>query len=455
MIIKKYFIHTLLIIVILNLFLSCLTLRESKQIKEPEPIILSTLWEAWDEIRLNYLEFSNVNIDEVNNDMIMALSDVSEISPYALLTKLANSKVKVPEYVPQELADVWKTYLIVENQSENFDEKLTTQVLIYALIKSFKNPELQYLTSDEYKALNESIKGYYEGIGIYVREFNGRPVIVALEDSGPAEKAGIMVGDIILAVDGTNIENRSFIDSVKLVRGTVGSLVSLTISRQGTIQETSIERQKIFSNTVGAQLFSGSIGYIYIPWITDETGNQFSEVLLQIRDYDPLALIIDLRNSSGYSLVATESILFELLQKDLYMYKQNLDSIKTPVKFDKNSEKILSSPVPIVILTNQQTSGVSELVSAVLQDSSESVVIGESTAKYGIDKKIVFLNNGQILTIPNTLWITSNGNIIKNIGVVPTIKVSQSIITENPNSEVDLVLERALNYLNEILPYFR
>ena len=163
MIIKKYFIHTLLIIVILNLFLSCLTLRESKQIKEPEPIILSTLWEAWDEIRLNYLEFSNVNIDEVNNDMIMALSDVSEISPYALLTKLANSKVKVPEYVPQELADVWKTYLIVENQSENFDEKLTTQVLIYALIKSFKNPELQYLTSDEYKALNESI---YEGVKI-------------------------------------------------------------------------------------------------------------------------------------------------------------------------------------------------------------------------------------------------------------------------------------------------
>ena len=67
----------------------------------------------------------------------------------------------------------------------------------------------------------------------------------------------------------------------------------------------------------------------------------------------------------------------------------------------------------------------------------------------------MFLNNGQILTIPNTLWITSNGNIIKNIGVVPKIKVSQSIITENPNSEVDLVLERALNYLNEILPYFR
>ena len=59
------------------------------------------------------------------------------------------------------------------------------------------------------------------------------------------------------------------------------------------------------------------------------------------------------------------------------------------------------------------------------------------------------------MTIPNTLWITSNGNIIKNIGVVPKIKVSQSIITENPNSEVDLVLERALNYLNEILPYFR
>ena len=455
MIIKKYFIYIFLIVFIFSLFSSCLTLRQSKQIEEVEPIVLSTLWQAWNEIRLYYLEFSNVNIDEVNNDMIIALSDISKIPPYSLLTKLSDSKIKVPEYVPEELIDVWKSYIIVENESKEFDKTLVTQVLLYALVKSFKNPELQYLTNQEYKALNESIKGYYEGIGVYVRELNGRPIIVALEEPGPAKKAGIMVGDVILRVDDTNVENMSFIDSVKLVRGAIGSVVRLTISRQGQIEEKSIERQRIFSNTVGAQLFSGSIGYIYIPWITDETGNQFTEVLLQMRDYDPLALIIDLRNSSGYSLLATEAILFELLQKDLYMYKQSVDNIKIPIKFDKNGQKILSSSIPIVVLTNQKTSGVSELISAVLQDSSEAVVIGENTAKYGIDKKIVVLDNEQVLTIPNAFWITSNGKIIKNVGVVPKIKVSQEISAENTNLQVDLILQRALNYLNDLLPYFR
>lgn len=454
MIIRKYYI-LLILFVFSCLFSSCLTLRQTKQIEESEPVVLSTLWQAWDEIRLNYLEFSNVNIDEVNNDMIIALSDIGGISPYSLLTKLSDAKIKVPEYVPEELTDVWKSYIIVENESKDFDKTLAKQILLYALVKSFKNPELQYLTSQEYKALNESIKGYYEGIGVYVRELNGRPVIVALEEPGPAQNAGIMVGDVILRVDDTNVENMSFIDSVKLVRGSVGSVVRLTISRQGKIEEKSIERQRIFSNTVGAQLFSGSIGYIYIPWITDETGNQFTEVLLQMRDYDPLALIIDLRNSSGYSLFATETILFELLQKDLYMYKHNVDNIKIPIKFDKKGEKILSSPIPIVILTNQQTSGVSELISAVLQDSSESVVIGENTAKYGIDKKIVILDNEQVLTIPNIFWSTSNGRIIKNVGVMPKIKVSQVITAENSDTQVDLTLQRALNYLNDLLPYFR
>ena len=135
---------------------------------------------------------------------------------------------------------MWKSYIIVENENKDFDKTLANQVLLYALVKSFKNPELQYLTSQEYKALNESIKGYYEGIGVYVRELNGRPIIVALEDPGPAQNAGIMVGDVILRVDDTNVENMSFIDSVKLVRGAVGSVVRLTISRQGKIEEKSI-----------------------------------------------------------------------------------------------------------------------------------------------------------------------------------------------------------------------
>jgi len=308
----------------------------------------------------------------------------------------------------------WEAWRLIE---ENFDGPIPdvrtrTYGAINGMLQTLGDDHT-VLLSPEYAAIfGEDLSGSFEGIGALVKmREDGKLMIVEPFKGQPAERAGVQAGDIVLAVDGVTLQGLNLYEAIALIRGPKGTVVSLTIEREGVEQpfDIQVERARIEIPVVETRMLEGGIAYISLFEFSEPAPARFREALQELLDQEP-------RGAKGGR------------------------EIEHPATGNG-----VALDIPLVVLVDGGTASASEIVAGALQDHGRAVLIGEQTFGKGTVQIGYDLSDGAELRITIAHWFTPNGRAIEKEGLTPDIVVEMT--QEDKDAGRDPQLERAIEYL--------
>ena len=278
-----------------------------------------------------------------------------------------------------------------------------------------------YMNAEEYKAYKETMNNAYVGIGvtITVRE-DGYIDILQVNEGGPAEKAGVLPGDMIVAVSGQDISSMD-LDTVKgMIRGVEGTKVSVTVRRDGTDRELQITRKSIETVVAKAQMLDGQIGLITIVNFDKRCAQETIGHIESLVSQGAKALIFDVRyNPGGYKDELVKVLDYLLPEGDLFV-SEDYTGVK---QTDTSNPSCLR--MPMAVLINAYSYSSAEFFAAVLEEYEWAFTVGEHTVGKGnyqitiplSDGSAVSLSVGRYYTPIKGIWLEESG------GLAPTIEV--------------------------------
>lgn len=349
----------------------------------------------------------------------------------------------------QELITVYQN--ILDSYYKNIDEKDLADAAIDGMMSSLDDPYSTYMDEENTETFNETVDGSYVGIGITITvDKNGDFSILDVADDSPAEKAKIKKGDVIIDIDGKELDGVSLDEVTTMVKGKEGSKLSLTILRDGKKIKKTVSRGSIDLVSVNSQVYAlnnGNAGYISISSFAANTYKQFKKELKKVEDKNIMSLIIDVRSNPGGHLSQTKKILELFIKKNKVLYQVEFKGNKTKIK---DQTKTFRS-YPVVILVNSSSASASEILAAAFKDSYTNVtILGETTYGKGTVQTAYSLSDGSSLKYTTERWLTPKGKWIDGKGVTPDKEV---LLTdeylENPIAENDLQLQSALDILKK------
>lgn len=349
----------------------------------------------------------------------------------------------------QELITVYQN--ILDSYYKNIDEKDLADAAIDGMMSSLDDPYSTYMDEENTETFNETVDGSYVGIGITITvDKSGDFSILDVADDSPAEKAKIKKGDVIIDIDGKELDGVSLDEVTTMVKGKEGSKLSLTILRDGKKIKKTVSRGSIDLVSVNSQVYAlnnGNAGYISISSFAANTYKQFKKELKKVEDKNIMSLIIDVRSNPGGHLSQTKKILELFMKKNKVLYQVEFKGNKTKIK---DQTKTFRS-YPVVILVNSSSASASEILAAAFKDSYTNVtILGETTYGKGTVQTAYSLSDGSSLKYTTERWLTPKGKWIDGKGVTPDKEV---LLTdeylENPIAENDLQLQSALDILEK------
>ncbi len=340
------------------------------------------------------------------------------------------------------LNEIISTYSsIKDNYYTDVDDKKLVDSAIDGMVQSLEDPYSSFMNHQSTDSFLESIDGKYVGIGISVVLENEYFVVEDVIQDGPADKAGIQVGDIILEIDGVDCRNISSLDLKNKIHGDIYTMVSLKILREDHIHNFSVKRKYIDVINVSDRIIeesSSKIGYIKIDVFSSNSYDQFENSLHRLEQESIQSLIIDVRDNPGGHLAQSKKILDLFFPKKVILYQ--LDHNKSRTKIYSTTKE--SREYPVVILMNHRTASASEVLVSCFQENYPSITtIGSTTYGKGSVQKSVTLSTGSSIKYTVQKWLTSKGKGVDGVGLVP------DIIIESDNSFDDVVLQKAIDVL--------
>lgn len=311
---------------------------------------------------------------------------------------------------------------------KKYVEDKDSKDLIYGAIKGMVttlDPHSAFLTPEEFKELEIETTGIFSGIGIEITLKDGILTVVSPIEGSPADKAGLRAGDKILQINDKSSKNMSLTDAVRLIRGTRGTKVNLTILHEGEkeTQKYSITREVIPIKSVKSKSLEENYGYIRISTFQDKTTEDFQAALkkLEATKGGLKGLVLDLRNDPGGLLNEAVKIADEFLETGLIVYTQGRIKDQN-LKFNAHPNKTPKN-YPIVVLVNEGSASASEIVAGALQDQKRAIILGMPTFGKGSVQTIIPLDDGSGLKLTTARYFTPNGRSIQAKGITPDILV--------------------------------
>ena len=331
---------------------------------------------------------------------------------------------------------------------DDIDQEKMQDAVCKGMVNGLGDTYAAYYNEEEYQDMKEKTSGNYCGIGAVVSQSatDGAISIVQTIKGGPAEKAGMKSGDMIVEVDGISTQGMDLTALISKTKGDAGTKVKVTVLRDGHQKKYTITRKEIHSQTVESRMLDNKIGYIAVSSFEEVTKQQFRDALKKLEKEGEKSLIIDLRNNGGGLLSTAVDMLDRLLPKGTLVYTK-----------DKNGEKEVYSATdeerfdkPVAILVNENSASASEVFSGAMQDYKKAVLVGNTTFGKGIVQTVFDLPDGTALKLTTSKYYTPKGRNIHGTGLEPDISVALDETTYTQKKSgltIDNQMERAVEYL--------
>jgi len=312
-----------------------------------------------------------------------------------------------------------------------YEDRLV-EVMIRDVLKKL-DPYSRYFNKDELKKFNEPLKGNFEGIGLNFQIFNDTVLVVYAIPGGPARNAGILAGDKIVKVDGEDITlgRRTAVWVQKKMRGEKGSELTLTVFRNGNMDliDYTVVRDKVpLSSLDAAFLATHNTGYIKINRFTKTTMHDFSNNFNMLENNGMKNLILDIRGNSGGYFNTSIALADEFIPEGkLLVYTEGFHS--APVKFKAEKDGNFEEG-KLIILVNEQTASVGEILSGAVQDYDRGLIIGRRTYGKGLIQKAFTLPDSTEIRLTVANYYTPSGRSIQNANNEKVKEVYENIISE-------------------------
>lgn len=326
------------------------------------------------------------------------------------------------------------------------DEELI-EGAVKGYVDALGDPYTTYYTKKEMKTIMEETNGNFVGIGVYMTkdlEKNAILIIKPIENS-PAEKAGILPGDIITKVDDVEYTGDKLEEASNKIRGEEGTKVKLEIYRNGETKTFELTRTKVVVSHVTTKVLNNDIGYIAISDFEGECASEFETKYKQLEKQGIKKLIIDIRNNGGGIVDEALKIANMLVDKDSTLLITKDKSDKEEVT--KATEKPIIN-IPTVVLVNEYSASASEILVGALKDNGKATLVGTKTYGKGIIQELHQLSDGSGLKITVSEYYTPNHNAIHKIGITPDVEVDlsedvkqQTTIQEKDDNQLQKAIE--------------
>lgn len=308
------------------------------------------------------------------------------------------------------------------------------------------DPHSAYLDQEQFKELQVGTSGEFGGLGIEVGIEDGFVKVIAPIDDTPAQRAGVLAGDLIIRLDDTPVKGLSLEEAVKIMRGKPGSTLRITVVREGADQplKIDIKRAIIKVRSVKSRMLEDGFGYLRISQFQSKTAENMLDAIEELKKEaggSLKGLVLDLRNNPGGVLNGAVAVSDAFLKKGLIVYTDGRVG-DSKLRFNATPDDILTD-APLVVLVNQGSASASEIVAGALQDHGRGIIVGSQTFGKGSVQTILPLSNGSAVKLTTARYYTPSGRSIQAEGIVPDIILEQMKLSVvegafDPIKEADL-----------------
>lgn len=356
---------------------------------------------------------------------------------------------------PTELLTAVSTYqLIVSRFYQKVNDKDLIEGISRGMAASLEDPYSTYYTKEEITEFNKQLNGIYAGIGMVLGLDKETNLIkgVRIFKGSPAEKSGLLPGDIILEIDGKSTEGMDTETVAMNVKGLEGTKVKLVVFRNNQFLDFEITREIIQVPSVTGKFLNDDTLYIELSTFNDNTSTEFRNLLSGL-EREPKNIILDLRDNGGGLLAQAVELSRYFTPGGVVLYETGRNQ-KNLTPFIVDSTLFLNKP--LVVLVNENSASASEVLAGAIQDYKSGVLIGDNTFGKAVVQSIYPLPTGGALKLTTQRYLTPNKRDLSKEGLTPDIKI---VMTEEdykkidytalPDMNNDLQLIEAINYFNK------
>ncbi len=352
-------------------------------------------------------------------------------------TKVVDVNEKAKKYNSLQSLDSY----VRENFLGEIDESKLSDGILKGYISGLDDKYSKFLSEEEYLEEQSEDEGQLIGLGLILDEDeSGYIRIAGINSESPVEEAGLREGDIITIIDGIDVLEAGFDESVEAMRGIEGSEIKLTVRRGGIDRDYTFTRRSIEVTTVSGKMLDETIGYIEINNFKKNTPQQFVDTLERLTSNGAKALIFDVRDNNGGMVDMLSDCLDPLLPEGV---------IATAEYKDGHSETLIYSDdtrldVPMAVIVNKNTASAAELFAASLRDFGGAKLVGEKTYGKGVMQKTTEFNNNGAVVLTVAKYRTAVSECYDGVGLVPDVAAEKGT-TEG----FDMQLQAAVDTISQ------
>ena len=336
-------------------------------------------------------------------------------------------------------------------QNEYVDEINQADVMDSAIngVLQSLDPYSAYMNPKIFRESQIETSGEFGGLGIEVSMEAGVVKVIAPIDGTPAAKAGMKAGDYIVRINGEQVQGKTLMEAVNLMRGPVGTSIEITVRRKSLRKAKifKITREIIEIESVVSKIVDNKVGYLRLRVFNENSSNQLKKEISKIEKNKKLVgYILDLRNNPGGLLSQAITISDFFLNDGEIVSTRGRKKRENRKFFAKKGDKINGKP--LIVLINNGSASASEIVAGALQDQKRAILLGETTFGKGSVQSIIPLKNKGAIRLTISKYYLPSGKSISEVGVVPDIKVEEEDEEFSINTSTDNQLNYAIKLLN-------
>ena len=335
------------------------------------------------------------------------------------------------------IENIKKDYVDDVDQAEMMDSAIN------GVLQSL-DPYSAYMSPELFNEMQTDTKGEFGGLGIEIGMEAGVVKVISPIDGTPAEQAGIKAGDYIVKIGKEQVQGKSLMEAVKLMRGPVGTSIDLTIRRKNVKKplEFKITRKIIEVQSVSSEIISKekNIGYVRLKSFNENSDNQFLKSIKKFEKNKKIkGYVVDLRNNPGGLLTQAINITDFFLDDGEIVSTKGRKVSETRKFFARKGDEIKGKP--LVVLINNGSASASEIFAGALKDHKRAIILGENSYGKGSVQSIIPLRNGGGMRLTISKYYLPSGKSISEVGVSPDI-----VIEEEKQFELETDKDNQLNY---------